>query len=135
MQVIRDFVTFGLDAEREEDWVAVLKIAHLWDCQVIKALAISHLHTILSTLSEDTSFRRLELARIYGVDVWVGMALDGLAMRRATLTVEEIAGIQPADLRCIIEAREAKLRESMASRSEVHVESDTLSLLSPQDEQ
>ncbi|KZV65992.1 hypothetical protein PENSPDRAFT_702426 [Peniophora sp. CONT] len=110
----KDFTTFDLDATSDRDWTAVLKIAHRWDCPTIKALAVERLDIILTESPDDTCFKRLSLARTYNVAAWLVQAISGLCARRGTLVEEEIAQMRPADVQCVMEAREAELRESVA---------------------
>lgn len=110
----RDFSTFELDTKSDHDWTAVLKVAHSWDCPTIKALAVERLEAILSASPDDSYFRRLSLACMYSVEPWIETALGGLCARRSALTEEEIAQMRPADVRRVMEGREAELREVVA---------------------
>ncbi|VDB91214.1 unnamed protein product [Peniophora sp. CBMAI 1063] len=102
-----DFVTFGLDAGYVADtrmkWHSVLKVAHLWDCPAIRALAVSRLRA-----SKMPTFERLFLARKYSVDEWVAPALDRLVSRLSPLSEGEIHDLLPGDVAVVTRRREER---------------------------
>ncbi|KAI0315219.1 hypothetical protein OF83DRAFT_1133067 [Amylostereum chailletii] len=96
---------FGADTLTEiEEWSAVLKLSTMWSWASIRTLSIRRLHHLLETLP----FRRLLLARRYGVDHWVRLALVGLCSRKATLRADEIRQMDAEDIAFIIEVRESE---------------------------
>ncbi|KZV65982.1 hypothetical protein PENSPDRAFT_555130, partial [Peniophora sp. CONT] len=96
----------------QDEWTAVLKVAHMWDCLAIRTLAIDRLNRELGDPSCMTkSFDRLVLARKFTVESWTKPALDGLVARDAPLDAEEIEQMLPEDV-----AHVAAVREDRALR-------------------
>ena len=96
---------------------------------MIKALAIERLDAILSVSEAmgglDPYFRRLMLARTYGVLQWAEKALRGLCARRTSLSENEIAQLRPDDVHEIMSSLAEAYHDSMdrmtVLESQVHV--------------
>ncbi|KZV61932.1 hypothetical protein PENSPDRAFT_658523 [Peniophora sp. CONT] len=100
-----NFVTFGLATHEYAD---VLKVAHMWDCPGISALAIERLDQAWSDHSY--SFQRLMLARKYDVKDWIDDALNDLIQDPDPLSLDEIAQMLPEDILRVTNAREEYAR-------------------------
>ncbi|VDB91212.1 unnamed protein product [Peniophora sp. CBMAI 1063] len=100
-----DFMSFGLTGQ--EEWTAVLKVAHMWDCSAIRTLAADRLDRELGDPScAVKAFDRLIVARKYTIEAWVKPALASLVERSAPLDAEEIEQMLPEDVAYVAAKRE-----------------------------
>ncbi|KAH8100407.1 hypothetical protein BXZ70DRAFT_190543 [Cristinia sonorae] len=89
-----------------DEWQTVLRMANMWQFQVLRNLAISRLQPVVDAMSAPEA---LSMARKYDVDSWLENAVDSMARRAKALNMNDVEIIGIKDTLKVAHVREQAL--------------------------
>lgn len=94
----------GLSAPQ---WESVLKLANLWDFEVMRRTAINHLQCVVDEITPQNA---LVMARKYDVDKWLIDAVDVMAKRAEPVGMDDVKVIGIEDALLVANVREQAMQ-------------------------
>ncbi|KAL5507225.1 hypothetical protein ACEPAH_6681 [Sanghuangporus vaninii] len=90
----------------QDEWMSVLELSHMWSFVALREQAIKQLNAF-----DLNAFRRLRIARKYGIPGWVPKAYSELVDREEMLTNDEVEELGWVDAFAISRYREQKMEK------------------------
>ncbi|KAL5490018.1 hypothetical protein ACEPAI_4851 [Sanghuangporus weigelae] len=105
LRVLFDPAHGSLSELKQDEWISVLQVSHMWSCDRLFALAISK----LSVLEVDP-FLKITLAKAYNIKDWWLPAYFSIVTRADPLTLQEAEKLGMETTMKLTEVRESRYR-------------------------
>ncbi|KAL5532891.1 hypothetical protein ACEPAF_4665 [Sanghuangporus sanghuang] len=98
----------------QDEWTSVMRLAHMWCCDRLFALAISKLDMLIAD-----PVAKIVLAKTFGIKDWLLPAYFELATRKESFTLEEANKLGIECLVRLAEVRESRYRRLLGNQEEI----------------